>query len=844
MAEASTLSPNNPSPSPRVPAVVTIVSNNYLHYARTLMESVAKQHPEARRYCVIVDTDPGPAAELAAEFEAIPLSALGLPFGDEFMFQYTILELNTAVKPWALQLLLERGHSEVLYIDPDIYLYRPMTEVFDLLRQGASIVLTPHLLAPVTDGGHPGELDIRVCGTYNLGFCAIGDQPTTREFLKWWQGKLARDRVVDQAGGMFVDQSWIDLVPGLFENVAVLRHPGYNVAYWNLAQRAVVRAGDGWQVNGRPLVFFHYSGIDTQNPHPLSKYQSRYTLDTVAPAVRELVLQYCRTVIGNGTSKYRDIPYGYGRYTDGKPITAGTRTRFRTSAEVRRAMGANPFVRKPGTDETEEGLSAGAARLRAIYQYFLGRSPDPSALHSFSRKCGSSLGHWRVALGVGLSPESRRQPGWKMRLALWPLLRSQTAVALAPSAAVPASVAYEGAAAVVAKFPSLTPAQLQAPGINLIGYIAAELGIGEAARSLARACTSVGIPYSVTDVGYQTSNLQRDTQALANAVDKRFAIDLVYVNADQTPGTLDYLKKQDLEGKFKIGFWHWEQPKLPPEHLASFAHLNEVWVPSAFVRDAVAALSPVPVVIVPHALSFAPTPGVKRADFNLPEHKLLALVMYDFHSYQHRKNPQAAIAAFRRATVGRDDAALVVKTINGQHHPEAVAELRAHLSDLPGTVMIEEFLTRQQVWDLQSLCDMLVSLHRAEGFGLAPAEMMYLGKPVVATGWSANMDFMTAENSMPVRYTLEPLKETIGAYKAGPLWAEADVDHAASCIRRLLDEPALRERIGKQAAIDIARQLSPQAVGERVKERLQALAFWHPHLRVEAAASTHSVTTS
>jgi glycosyltransferase involved in cell wall biosynthesis len=176
---------------------------------------------------------------------------------------------------------------------------------------------------------------------------------------------------------------------------------------------------------------------------------------------------------------------------------------------------------------------------------------------------------------------------------------------------------------------------------------------------------------------------------------------------------------------------------------------------------------------------------------------------------------------------------LVVKTINAHHHPEAAAELRERLADLPDTVMIDNFLTRQQVWDLQSQCDMLVSLHRAEGFGLAPAEMMYLGKPVVATGWSANMDFMTARNSMPVQYILEPLKQDIGAYRAGPVWAEADVEHAASCIRRLLDEPALRERLGRQAAVDIARQLSPQAVGERVRERLQTIAFWNPHLRVD-----------
>ena len=815
-------------------AVVTIVSNNYLHYARTLMDSVARHHPEARRYCVIVDTDPGPAAELADQFEAIRLSELGLPLGDEFMFQYTVLELNTAVKPWALQRLLERGHSEVVYIDPDICLYRPLTEVFDLLGQGASVVLTPHLLAPVADDRHPGELEIRMSGTYNLGFCAIGNQPAARQMLAWWQGKLARDCVADPGQGIFVDQSWIDLVPGLFEQVAVLRHPGYNVAYWNLGQRAVERVGSHWQVNGQPLVFFHFSGIDTQNPHTLSKHQNRFTLDDVAPAVRELVLQYAGAVIANGEARYRGLPYGYGCYRDGTPIAAGTRTRYRTSEKVRRAMGPDPFARAPAGDPEQAAASVGAERLRAVYQYFLARQPDPSATSAFSRRCERPAGYLRVVLGVALSRESRRLKGWLLRMLLWPLLQLQISGARAANVTASAvAPTFEGAAEANAKSPSLAPAALRPPGINLVGYIAAELGIGEAARSLARACATAGVPYSVVDVGYQTSNLKRDTQALANAVDRRFAIDLVYVNADQTPRTLDYLKEQGLEGDFRIGFWHWEQPALPTAFLPAFAHLHEVWVPSAFVRDAVAAVSPVPVVIVPHALSFAPTPGAHRSQFNLPAGKLLVLMMYDFHSYQVRKNPQAAIAAFRRATEGRDDAVLVVKTINAGQHPEAAAELRAHLADLPGTVLIDEFLTRQQVWDLQSLCDMLVSLHRAEGFGLAPAEMMYLGKPVVATGWSANMDFMTAENSMPVNYTLKPLAQDTGPYRAGPVWAEADVEHAASCIRRLLDDPQLRERIGRQAAIDIARQLSPQAVGERVKARLQAIAYWHPPLRME-----------
>jgi len=811
-------------------AIVTIVSNNYLHYARTLMRSVAEHHPDAARYCVIVDRDPAPAAALAEEFEALPLTSLGLPFGDEFTFQYTILELNTAVKPWAMQHLLELGHREVLYIDPDIRLYRALTEVGALLANGASVVLTPHMLAPYGDALHPTEREIRVAGTYNLGFCAVADRPATRQFLRWWQGKLERDCVVDVANGIFVDQSWVDLVPGLFDGVEILRHPGYNVAYWNLAQREV--AADGEQrylVNGQPLAFFHYSGINPQDPQPISKHQDRHTLDSVGAAVRALFLAYCEEVNANGQAAYCGLPYGYGSFDDGSPIPGFVRARFRTSPALRAVAAGKPFD-SPHLARSRAFI--GPARLAALYTYFLGRPAEPGALQQSGDACAGFARYLRVAAGIGLSAESRRRPGWQLRLLLWPFasagaashpVPAESAKPLPRASAAPAASTQGGAVT------TRTPGGQ--PGINLVGYIAAELGVGEAARSLARACLAVGVPYSVVDVGYQSSNLQRDTQALAGASSERFPIDLWYVNADQTPATGAFLASKGLESRYKIGFWHWEQPVFPQAHLGAFALVDEVWVPSNFVRDAVAAVSPVPVVVIPHALQFAATPGIRRAAFGLPEDKLLALVMYDFHSYQYRKNPQAAIAAFRQAAAGRADAMLVVKTINGKHHPEAEAELRAGLASLPHAVVIDTFLTRQQTWDLQSCCDMLVSLHRAEGFGLAPAEMMYLGKPVVATGWSANTDFMNHENSMPVDFVLEPLAETIGAYPAGPLWAEADIGHAADCIRRLLDDAALRERIGQRAARDIRRQLDPEAVGKLVAGRLNAIAHWRPELR-------------
>jgi glycosyltransferase involved in cell wall biosynthesis len=370
-----------------------------------------------------------------------------------------------------------------------------------------------------------------------------------------------------------------------------------------------------------------------------------------------------------------------------------------------------------------------------------------------------------------------------------------------------------------------------------VGYVKAELGVGEAARAFARACHAAGIQFGLVDVGYQTSNRQTDDSILPLASTGTFNIDLLYVNADQTAATAQQLQASARpQPDYTIGFWHWEQPDLPPHQHAAFAHLDEVWVPSTFVQDAIADAAPVPVFKVPHAVQAPPGLQADRAAFGLPEGRLLVLVMYDFHSYQHRKNPQAAVAAFRLAARRHPGLHLVLKTINSQHHAEAYAALQESLADLPGQVtLISEFLSRQQVWQLQASCDVLLSLHRAEGFGLGPAEMMALGKPVVATGWSANMDFMTASNSMPVRYTLAPLPQDVGAYPAGPLWAEACVEHAAECLERLAADPALQQAMGARAAADIAAQLAPEVVGRRIRQRLQQLGHWHPRLQAKSA---------
>lgn len=1033
-------------------AVFTIVSNNYLHFARTLLQSVARHHPESRRFCVIVDRDQSHSALLASDFESIPLGVLKLPDGDDFLFQYSILELNTAVKPWAIAWLLEQGFGSVTYIDPDIELFAPLSEVTNAFAALANIIVTPHLIAPVTDDKRPSELDIRRAGTYNFGFCSVRDCDTTRLFLTWWQGKLLRDCVVDLDRGIFVDQSWIDLVPGLFGGVHIVRHPGYNVAYWNVAQRTISGKSGRWRVNGEPLVFFHFSGFNPFQPEPFSKHQNRYKMSDLGEASR-LVKGYASRLIENGAADYFKLPYGFGWFDDGTPIPDMFRSLYRVNETLRTRARQAPFAhpeimaqsvgdansstlsisyamlallnKRPdlqtafplvkvdsvkayfrwfvtegaayfpqsvvdshieaiprwglqggASAEARQGRTSGIvvepslipagisrarARLRSLFLDLLGRLPESEARKSYEQRCGTTSGYLRVVFDVSRSPESRGRPHLAMRVAkallnpsrapsrtvsrailaalaepdtdtgdlyfglypdepgaedagIWAGPRVSIPFAALPGARIVVSGSFigelverqtgerdcelrfrldgellhvatlrdsgdfevtfdldvnrprcaglmtirasrhfvpkrldmgEDARELSWRLKRLTigralvvdckrgavflPPEDYFPisGFNLVGYVAAELGVGEAARSVGRAAASAGIPYSVYNVGYQTSHLQRDDSALENAVERHFDIDMICVNADQTQSTIDHMKRANQIGKIAIGYWFWEQPRLPIRYAGAFEGLTEVWVASSFVQSAVASISPLPVFKVPLAVRFTVTPGISRSKFGLPERKFLTLVMYDFHSYQYRKNPEAAIAAFRAAAGRRSDTTLVIKTINAEHYADAYAALKDSVSSLKSVIFIDQYLTRQEVFDLEACCDCFISLHRAEGFGLGLAEMMYLGKPVIGTGWSANMEFMTPMNSFPVEYELRELARPLGVYEAGQLWADANIDHAAHCLRRLLDEPKLASEIGLRAAQSIASQLSPEAIGRQYRARLSLLMRRH-----------------
>jgi glycosyltransferase involved in cell wall biosynthesis len=228
---------------------------------------------------------------------------------------------------------------------------------------------------------------------------------------------------------------------------------------------------------------------------------------------------------------------------------------------------------------------------------------------------------------------------------------------------------------------------------------------------------------------------------------------------------------------------------------------------------------------IPFAIQLPAVPPelVSRRRFALPQKAFVFLYAFDFHSYLARKNPMAILEAFRRAFGSRRDVVLALKTTHGDQVPASFAELVAACQGQDNIRILEQVLPREDMLALLQVCDAYVSLHRSEGFGLPLAEAMAAGKPVVATGYSSNVDFMTEANSLPVRYRRIAIDSDYGPYRRGAEWADPDVEHAAEQMRRLVDTPELAAQLGAKARADVERTLRPEVVGRLVQQRLSAI---------------------
>ena len=368
-----------------------------------------------------------------------------------------------------------------------------------------------------------------------------------------------------------------------------------------------------------------------------------------------------------------------------------------------------------------------------------------------------------------------------------------------------------------AKAGRLRRTSARGPGpICVVGFHGSVLGIGEAARGFSAALRLAGAEVVDWDISALFGHEVRlqcaappDPPAQASAL-------VIFLNPLELVQLVAMAGGAPFRDRFCVGFWFWELARAPNSWRAALPYVDEIWTASRFVADAVEALAPadLTVRVLPCPLS-APTAAPNRERFGLPDDKVVVLTGFDVRSGFERKNPHAAVRAFRRANNdGR--AVMVCKAAGIEGAPAQVQALRAEIGSRDDVRLLTDWLTGSEMASLIASADIILSLHRSEGFGLLPAQGMAAGKAVVATGWSGNTDFMTSDNSVLVDYALVAVNDPQGLYQSG-MWADPDVDDAAAKLATLIADPVKRRRIGKNAAEAIARQLDPLVIGRQAR---------------------------
>ncbi len=369
------------------------------------------------------------------------------------------------------------------------------------------------------------------------------------------------------------------------------------------------------------------------------------------------------------------------------------------------------------------------------------------------------------------------------------------------------------------------PAEEAPAGVNLIGYVQGQFGIGEDVRMAAEACKAAGIPFSIYNVqpGHEVELHREEAEAYVSS-QLAYAVNVFCTTGIETARLAAVHGSRLFRDRYCIGFWPWELPCWPEEWAHAYDLVDEVWASSRYTYQALQASSPRRVRLMPMAVSVADTAGLDRSALGLPQGPFLFVFAFDFLSSVARKNPAAVIDAFHRA-FARDDPSvgLVIKAMRAGADASGWQQLLDACGDDDRIRLMTGTLAREEILDLYRACDCYVSLHRAEGFGRGMAEAMLLGRPVIATGYSGNADFVTPATAEVVDYRLEPIAAGAYPYAAGQVWAEPDREDAAQAMRRIREDPAHREALAEQGRAYVQAHYTANRVGALYADALASL---------------------
>ncbi|HEX3588970.1 MAG TPA: glycosyltransferase family 4 protein [Pseudonocardiaceae bacterium] len=806
---------------PGLPVACTVVARNYLPAAMVLARSYLAYHPEHRFVIALLDGDAVPSPVEGCRIVGADWFDVDRTEYLRMAMSYTVVELAAAMKPLLLRQLLGEA-PVVLFLEPDIKVFAPFGEVVKLAADN-DIVLTPRFTEPLPRDDHePAEASIMARGLFDLGFLAVSDG--AKAFLDFWAERLRHDAIVAPESQVFADQRWADQIPALFRHT-VVRDPAYNAAYWNLHERTLSEQADGTlAVNGEPLRFFHFAGYRPEQPWLLTvhaQHRPRLLLSE-SPTLLRLCESYRDELVAAG-HRERDeaVPYGFDKLPDGTKVTVPMRRMFR-----------HDWMQSERPDAEQ-----------LLFRRAVAEVPP----HPFGDDGGAAYGEWMSAPN---SPPERAAGLNRMIMLVW-ASRPDLQRAYPWPCGVDAAgfrewcVTYGEAEEVLPAWAMPgEPAPLAEPvdefGVNVAGYLTAELGLGEMGRIVLRAVEHADVP--VVTVVEEHSLSCRTALAAPDSVGRpRFPVSLMTVNSDQAELLLASFPEVGYR-RYRIGLWAWELEELPPWQREGFAHVDEIWTVSEFCREAFQRHANVPVKVVPVPVA---DPGGPSRPAREPGRPVRFFFAFDYNSTGQRKNPWGLVTAFQRAFPGRDDVRLVIKATNSPLNVRAAERLRSMVAGDHRIRLLERYLSVAELHDLYANSDCYVSLHRSEGFGLTVAEAMARALPVIATDYSSTTEFFDETVGWPIPASMVDVGPGWYPYPEDAQWAEPDLAAAAEAMRQVADDPAEAARRGDAAREHILRTRTVDAAADWIRTELgTAYRTWRDRNADLVAGAPQAAATS
>ncbi len=762
----------------------TIASRRQLAHARVLVANFREHHPNPElRFTVLLLDGAAGAVEIPGakvrQLEGLLGERAGLTVASN-----PAAALDAAVLPHLLRRLLEEDGGPVAYLAPGLRVLGPLQELQRMLEHSELVLVAraspAHTGEAAAFAGRSGggALSRRLLGV-RAGTSVAG---VFDAWPRWFQN-----------GGPAV-QAWFDGLPAIAADVAVLREPGYGLDPWTLASWSPNGSREALEVTGRPARVFDFSELNPLAPERLCDAADAVDLSS-APALAALCEREAAELLQAGWEQDVARAERLGVLGDGTRMTPTLR-RLLVEGVREGELSLSPFtdagraelfayLNEPGQHGRGVGLTRAHLAiwedridLRAAYPHLDG--PDGEGYAGWLCVHGGEEGLSRALLPPA-PPHIHRDS---------------------------APVAHE---------------QEEPWGVNVAGFFTSELGLGEAARLLIAGLDACGVPALPVQAQLVPPCRQGADFIYADPDAAVYPINIVCMNGDTIAPFAREVGTSFFKDRHTIALWWWEVGEFPAGWETAFEYVDEVWVASKHIYDAIAPTAPVPVVQVRLPVALPRVAPLSRAQLGMPEDGFTFLFVHDYHSTAARKNPVGLVEAFKRAFPPGSGAKLVVKSINAQNLPHEHDRVVLAAGEHPDITLIDAYVSAGEKNAMIAACDCYVSLHRSEGFGLTAAEAMLLGKPVIATRYGGTLEFMNDANSHLVEWRPTQVGEGAHPYPANGVWADPDLDQAAALMREVMADPKSARERGERARSEMIERHSPRAAGESMRARLRTI---------------------